>query len=31
VYKKLNNIKEKFDVEKIEHAVREAEAQGIIT
>jgi DNA-binding CsgD family transcriptional regulator len=31
VYKKLNNIKEKFDVEKIEHAVRQAEAQGIIT
>lgn len=31
VYKRLNSIKEKFDVEKIEHAVREAEAQGIIT
>jgi DNA-binding CsgD family transcriptional regulator len=31
VYKKLNSIKEKFDVEKIEHAVRQAEAQGIIT
>lgn len=31
VYKRLNNIKEKFDVDKIEHAVREAEAHGIIS
>lgn len=31
VYKKLNNIKEKFDVDKIEQAVKEAEAHGILT
>lgn len=30
IYKRLNTIKEKFDVDKIEQAVREAEAQGIL-
>lgn len=30
VYKKLNTIKEKFDVDKIEQAVRHAEAVGIL-
>ena len=30
VYKRLNEIKEKFDVEKIEAAVRIAEAEGIL-
>lgn len=30
VYKRLNTIKEKFDVEKIDQAVKHAEAEGIL-